>query len=76
VRSSTLPDLACLDVDARPPELPLPDPLPAPLPAVVLGAEDPFDDADFLLADEDRFLEAPHVDMTSYTVPRGCHTQR
>jgi hypothetical protein len=30
---------------------------------------------DFLLVDDDRFLDAPHVDMTSYTVPTGCHPQ-
>jgi hypothetical protein len=32
-------------------------------------------DDDFLLVDDDRFLDAPHVDMTSYTVPTGRHPQ-
>jgi hypothetical protein len=34
-----------------------------------------FLDVDARLADDDRFLDAPQVDMTSYTVPIGCHTQ-
>ena len=45
-----------------------------------LGAElrelvERFLDADVRLAADDRFLDAPQVDMTSYTVPIGCHTQ-
>ena len=60
-----------------------------PIPCVVLAVEDvplaafpdvfddvvePFLGAGFLAADDDFFLEAPHVDMTSYTVPTGRHT--
>lgn len=48
--------------------------LPAePLVELLVGADEPFLPADFLAVDDDFFLEAPHVDMTSYTVPTRRH---
>ena len=47
--------------------------LPAePLVELLAGADEPFLAVDFLEVD-DFFLEAPHVDMTSYTVPTRRH---
>jgi len=37
------------------------------------GAVEPFLAVDFLAVDDGFFLEAPHVDMTSYTVPTHRH---
>ena len=39
------------------------------------GVVEPFLAVDFLAVDDDFFLEAPHVDMTSYTVPTRRHPQ-
>jgi hypothetical protein len=47
----------------------------APLGEVVAGAADRFLAVDFLAVDDDFFLEEPHVDMTSYTVPTRPHPQ-
>jgi hypothetical protein len=48
--------------------------LPAePLVELLAGAVEPFLPVDFLAADDGFFLEAPHVDMTSYTVPTRRH---
>lgn len=48
--------------------------LPAePLVEPLAGAVEPFLDVAFLAFDDDFFLEAPHVDMTSYTVPTRRH---
>jgi hypothetical protein len=50
------------------------EPLPAePMVELLAGAVEPFLDLDFLAVDDDFFLEAPHVDMTSYTVPTRRH---
>jgi hypothetical protein len=45
----------------------------APLVELLAGAVEPFLAVDFLAVDDDFFLEAPHVDMTSYTVPTRRH---
>jgi hypothetical protein len=44
----------------------------APLVELLAGAVEPFLAAEFLAVD-DFFLDAPHVDMTSYTVPTRHH---
>jgi hypothetical protein len=44
-----------------------------PLAELLAGAVEPFLAVDFLAVDGDFFLEAPHVDMTSYTVPTRHH---
>jgi hypothetical protein len=50
------------------------EPLPAePLVELLAGTVEPFLAVDFLAVDDDFFLEAPHVDMTSYTVPTRRH---
>jgi hypothetical protein len=50
--------------------------LPAePLVELLAGVVEPFLAVDFLAGDVDFFLEAPHVDMTSYTVPTRRHPQ-
>ena len=45
----------------------------APLVELLAGDVEPFLGVDFLAVDDDFFLEAPHVDMTSYTVPTRHH---
>jgi hypothetical protein len=48
--------------------------LPAePLVELFAGAVEPFLGVAFLAVDDDFFLEAPQVDMTSYTVPTRRH---
>jgi hypothetical protein len=71
VRSSTLPAFERFDDELVPAEFAL---VP-PVAAAFVGAVERFLDADVLLGDDDRFLDGPQVDMTSYTVPRGCHTE-
>jgi hypothetical protein len=45
----------------------------APLVELLAGAVEPFLGVDLLVLGDDFFLEAPHVDMTSYTVPTRHH---
>ena len=47
----------------------------APLAVEFRDAVERFLDADVRLAADDRFLDAPQVDMTSYTVPIVGHTR-
>lgn len=58
-----------------PVDLPVEDLLLEDLLVVFADVVEPFLAADFLPADVDFFLEAPQVDMTSYTVPIVRHPQ-
>jgi hypothetical protein len=64
--SRTLPAAFAEPLDAEP--LPV-----APLEELLADDVEPFLGVAFLALDDDFFLDAPHVDMTSYTVPTRCH---